>query len=205
MSYRVPRMWPGETVAVLATGPSMSQSVADQVRGLRCVVVNDAFRLAPWADILYAADRRWWEANPDALDFSGIRLCAQPGVRGVGYMQHSGTQGFDPDPSRIRTGGNSGYQAVHVAIHTGAARVLLLGFDMRGTHFFGEHTKRTPDGVLLRNTSPETFRRWVQRFDTLKGHGAEIINCTPGSAISAFPFASIDEVLETSGLARRGG
>lgn len=193
MSYRVPRMWPGETVAVLATGPSMSQVVADKVRGLRCVAVNDAFRLAPWADMLYAADRRWWEANPDALDFNGIRLCAQPGVRGVEYMQHGGTQGFDPDPSRIRTGGNSGYQAVHVAIHAGAARVLLLGFDMHGTHFFGPHTKRTPDGIALRNTSPDSFARWAARFATLTGHGAEIINCTPGSAITAFPFSSIDE------------
>ena len=34
MSYRVPRLWPGRTVAVLATGPSISQEVADQVRGL---------------------------------------------------------------------------------------------------------------------------------------------------------------------------
>lgn len=188
MSYRVPRMFDGQTAAVLATGPSMSQSVADSVRDLPAVAVNDAFRLAPWASILYAADRRWWEANPDALEFAGVKLCAQPGSP-VEYMRNSGTLGFDPNPQFVRTGGNSGYQAVHVAIQAGAARILLLGFDMRGDHFFGQH--KAP----LRNTSPDSFVRWADRFAGLKHCGAEIINCTPGSAINAFPFASLDELV----------
>ncbi len=193
MSYRVPRLWPGRTVAVLATGPSMSQEVADQVRGLPCIAVSDAVRLAPWASILYSADRRWWQANPDAQEFGGVKLCAQAGVEGVEHMVHSGSEGFDPSPSRVRTGGNSGYQAVHVAIHTGAARILLLGFDMHGTHYFGPHTRRAPDGTPLRNTHPDAFTRWARRFSGLAGCGAQIINCTPGSAITAFPFSSIEQ------------
>lgn len=188
-------MWEGDTVAVLASGPSMSQVVADKVRaaGIRAIVVNDTYRLAPWADLLYAADRRWWEANPEAAtEFAGVKLVGQSGVflPGVQVMMRSGTSGFDPNPKFVRTGNNSGYAAVHVAIHAGAARILLCGFDMDGTHWFGSHTKRG-----LRNPNPGSFAAWIPRFADLRGRGAEILNCTPGSKLTAFPFVELDEAL----------
>lgn len=192
MSFAVPRMFEGETVAVLATGQSMSQEVADSVRELPCIAVNDAFRLAPWAAMLIAADKRWWDANPEAMGFAGLKISSQPGA--VNYLRPSGSMGFDPDPSRIRTGGNSGYQAVHVAIQAGAKRILLLGFDMHGTHYFGPHTKKV-GGRALGNPNPEKFRVWLDRFGGLANRGAEIINCTPGSALGAFPMARLDEVM----------
>lgn len=200
MGYCVPRMWEGQTVAVMASGPSMSQAVADQVRaaGLHAIVVNDTYRLAPWADILYAADRRWWEANPEAAtEFSGVKLVGQAGVTlpGVQVMMRSGTTGFDPRPNFVRTGNNSGYAAVHVAIHAGSARILLCGFDMHGTHWFGSHSRKTPSGKALANPHPSSFAAWIGRFAELRGRGAEILNCTPGSKLTAFPFVSLDEAL----------
>ena len=197
MKYRVPRMWEGETVAVLASGPSMSQEVADKVRGLHAIVVNDTYKLAPWADILYAADRRWWEANPEAAQFAGVKLCGQGGMLpdGVSVMMKSGTDGFDPNPNFVRTGNNSGYAAVHVAIHTGAARILLCGFDMHGTHWFGDHTKSTPSGRRLSNPHESSFARWIARFQSLKGAGAEIINCTPGSAMKCFEYKPLEALI----------
>lgn len=193
--YRVPRMFEGETVAVLASGPSMSQEVADAVRGIPCIAVNDTFRLAPWAAILYAADRRWWLANPDAMEFPGVKIASPVGPGGdVKVLRQSGSVGFDPNPSMVRSGGNSGYQAVHVAIQAGAKRILLLGFDMHGTHFFGLHTKKA-EGRALGNPNEQKFRVWIDRFGALRNRGAEIINCTPGSALDAFPKMSLDEVM----------
>ena len=53
--------------SILATGPSMSQAVADRARELGSVLaVNDAFELAPWADGLVANDINWWRARPHA-------------------------------------------------------------------------------------------------------------------------------------------
>jgi len=200
MRYIVPRMWVGETAVVMASGPSMSAEVARIVAeaGVRSVVVSDTYRLAPWADILYAADRRWWEANPEAAtEFRGVKLVGQSGVvlPDVHVMQRSGTDGFDPNPGFVRTGNNSGYAAVHVAAHTGAARILLCGFDMHGTHWFGNHTKRTPTGARLSNPHESSFARWIARFHGLRGCGAEILNCTPGSRIDAFPFVELEEAL----------
>ncbi len=196
----MPRLWPGGTVVVMASGPGMSQAVADAVESsdLPAIAVNSTWRLAPWADMLYAADPEWWH-HPDnraALAFDGLRVSCQP-VAGVHQLRNSGTDGFDPDPAAVRTGGNSGYQALHVAVHAGAARVLLCGFDMGGTHWHGKHP--TP----LRETLSETYGRWIQRFDALapvlKERGVNVVNCTPGSALRCFRVADLkDEIAKTS-------
>jgi hypothetical protein len=153
--WTVPRAHEGATVAILASGPSMSQAVADAVHaaGIPAIAINSTFRLAPWADVLYAADPEWWAhpSNRDALVFKGLRLSCQP-MKAVLQLRNSGVTGFDPDPAAVRTGGNSGYQALHVAIHAGAARVLLCGYDMHGGHWHGKH----PAG--LKETTPRPTR-----------------------------------------------
>lgn len=197
MNWSVPPIWRGDTVAILASGPSMSQPVADRVRaaGLPAIVVNSTFRLAPWADMLYAADAGWWAHNPDALGFAGLKVSVSP-VNGVCRLRNTGVLGFDPDPTAVRTGGNSGYQAVHIAAQAGAARILLLGFDMtaaRGSHWHGDHP------APLRNTEREHYSLWTTHFGLLAleldARGIEVLNCTPGSALTCFSFANIKDVL----------
>ncbi len=194
-AWTVPRMWAGKTVAVLASGPSMSQGVVDEVfaSGAPTIVVNNTFLLAPWADMLYAADAAWWHAHPAAAQFSGLRVTVQD-VRGTLKLRCSGPAGFDPHPSAVRSGGHSGHQAVHIAMHAGARRILLCGFDMRGTHWHGQHAEP------LRNTEQGAYGRWAERFAELREPAAErdieIINCTPDSALTCFPTMSLAEALK---------
>jgi hypothetical protein len=200
--WRVPRIWQGQTVAVLASGKSMSQAVADQVNGygLPCIAVNKTWELAPWAQMLYAADSEWWQQNPKALEFPCLKVSVNDGgthPRGVHVLQQSGYEGFDLDPSRLRTGGNSGYQAVHLAAHAGAERILLLGFNMGGPHWHKAH--KSP----LRETGPSTYERWVNAFDSLvRECPAEIINCTPNSALRLkyTPLASFEPAARCAAL-----
>jgi hypothetical protein len=194
--WRVPRMFEGGTVAVFATGPSLTQEVVDKVRdaGVPAIAVNDAYKLAPWASILYAADIEWWLVHAEATkDFAGVRVGSQPGrVEGIVFLKRTGDDGFDRDPGNIRFGRNSGYGGVHIALHTGASRILLCGFDMHdrnGTHFFGMHKEP------LRNPTANRFLRWIRRFPALNHCGAQIINCTPGSALKCFPMVALDESL----------
>ena len=63
MKWTVPRMWEGQTVAVLASGPSLTPALAQRLRVHRTIAVNHAHRLAPWADMLLALDGGW----PDEL------------------------------------------------------------------------------------------------------------------------------------------
>ena len=198
MSWEPPRIWDGDTVAILASGPSMSQSVADTVRG-RCAVIaiNDTYKLAPWADMLYACDRDWWKVNPHAMAFSGLKVSMQP-VDGVLQVQNGGRIGFDSRPTHIKNGSNSGYQALHLAAHMGASRVLLCGYDMRmvggKTHWFGEH-----EGIL-RKASP--YIDWRGNFAVLApelaARGVQVVNCTPGSGLECFQLADLDASLHRS-------
>ena len=147
--------------------------------------------MAPWADLLYASDAQWWRVNAQqALKFPGIKAsCTEVEYRAVHHIKNTGVEGFDPNPDCLRNGGNSGYAAIHIAIHAKASRIILLGYDMGGAHWFGQH-----EGGL-RNTDSGTFQRWIPRFTGLIGRGSEIINCTPGSALTCFPFMPLEDAL----------
>lgn len=166
-----------KTWAVLGTGPSMSQETADYLKG-KCnvVAVSDSYRLAPWADALVSYDLAWWRVHVEALGFSGEKYC-----------RHSlaGTEQFNPCP--ITIGCNSGLMGMYLAKKKGAERILLLGFDMHGTHFFGKH------GEGLKNTTGIRFSQHIRQFKRFAG--PEVINCTPGSALKQFPISDIRDIV----------
>lgn len=191
-------------MAIFASGPGMSQQVADRVRdaGIPAIAINTTFKLAPWADMLYAADIEWWghlDHHKQAMAFAGLKVTCQP-VHGVNVLRNTGVLGFDPDPGAVRTGGNSGYQAIHIAIHAQASRILLCGFNMRSydgaDHWHAEHPKG------LRRTTPELYDRWCERFLGLAQAAFErnidIVNVTPDSALSAFRKSDLETELATS-------
>ena len=208
MSTVAPRLWPGGTVAIFATGPSLTQADVDYCRGKvdGVVLVNDAHRLAPWGDVLYSSDRQWWPHYQGVPSFTGLRFgigtsvgIANPFARfpEITVLKNTGYDGLERKPSGLRTGGgNSGYAAVNLAVHLGATRILLLGYNMNWTggraHFFGNHPS------ALSQTQGH-FPSWREKFRTmlepLRQLGVEVINCTPQTSISAFPQRALREVL----------
>lgn len=161
--------------AVLATGPSMSQAVADSVRGkCKVIAVSDSWQLAPWADALVSSDANWWRHKRP--EFAGPKF----------------TIGVWPDVEKLTDlpmGSNSGLLGIHVAVKLGATRVLLLGLDMHGSHFFGPHTGP------LKNTGDSRRDAMKSQFASYKPRGVEIINCTPGSALTCYPMGNLDDCL----------
>lgn len=164
------------TFAVLATGPSMSQELADYVRGkCKVVAVSDAYKLAPWADALVSNDRNWWDNNIAARQFAGRRFASVALPGGVEALPRVGVFGG---------GLNSGLQGMRAAELLGAKRILLLGFDMAGTHYFGPHP------APLKNTTAKRFVKHIEQFN--KWSGCPVINCTPRSALKRFPMSTIE-------------
>lgn len=180
-------------MVVAGSGPSLTTADLEfcRDRGARTIVVNDAYKLAPWADCLYAADDKWWKWNEGVATFHGLKYTITPCRKewpGLQTVLNAGRDGLELVPTGVRTGSHSGYQAVNLAVHFGASRIVLLGCDMRGNHFFGSHQ----DG------SRPPFVVGIQAFETLveplKAAGVGIVNCTPGSAIKAFRMASLSDV-----------
>jgi len=108
-------------------------------------------------------------------------------------LQNTGTTGLELDPTGLRTGINSGYQAINLAVHLGASRIILLGYDMGpdGTrdHWFGEH----PDG------QPSPYPQMREYFETLveplQAIGVTVINCSRRTALTAFPCVPLEQEL----------
>jgi hypothetical protein len=195
----VPKLWPGGTVVCIAGGPSLTVEDVNYVRGKvdGVVGVNDAYRIAPWIDVLYACDAKWWDHHKGVRSFTGLKYSLQRQAakwRGVSVLQNTGTDGLQMKPNGLKTGKNSGYQAINLAVHLGAKRILLLGYDMEikhgsKSHWFGDH----PWG----NRPPVSSFRGMFRtlVAPLEKHGVTVINCSRSTSLDAFPCMALELAL----------
>ena len=178
--------WEGETVAILASGPSMTKAQADLAAKVKRIAINDTYLLAADADILYAADPEWWFHNQDALLFAGMKIMAKDvhGLPGVHFAK----------PLHVSVGGNSALRAAHIAYEAGAAKIILLGVDLNDddqTHWHGLHD------APLRNPTPSVFRaaRLAWKAAASSKMGPIIVNCSPNSSLDCFPKMTLQEAL----------
>lgn len=197
--WRIPAMWAGQTVAILASGPSMSADVAEQVReaGIPAIAINTTWRLAPWAAMLYAADVEWWHRNPDAHGFKGLKVTIQerPNVPDILVLRNAGAGGYTDLNDCVHTLGHSSAQAIQIAVKAGASRVLLAGMDMtnaRGRHWHEDH----PQGMKL--TEEAHFARWRERLAAVapefERRGVDVVAVTP-TALTCFRLSTLEEEL----------
>jgi hypothetical protein len=202
----VARRWEGQTVVVAAPGPSLTAEVAERCRGFPVIAVQDAYRLIPWADVLYGCDAAWWNIHGGrgAGDFAGEKWSSHDGgtndktlaaeTYGLHLVAGAHGEGFSTDPAAIHYGSNSGFQAVNLAILWGAARIVLVGFDMRTVdgkrHFFGDH----PPGLTNEADFASFIPPFVRAAAALPA-GVSIVNATPDSALTCFPMGALDDAL----------
>lgn len=103
---------------------------------------------------------------------------------------------LDDEVCVVGDGGNSSFQAANLAVQFGIKRLLLVGVDMRldhGVHWHGRHPH------FLNNPSPVNIDRWRRIFDLNAPRfaelGVEVINCSPISALQAYPKMTLREAL----------
>lgn len=204
----VPRLLPdGGTVLITGSGPSLTQADVTLARAHvdHVIAVNDSYKLSPDATVLYAADAHWWGWHKGAVAIHTVGNVKYPAFTGrlryclgrtpyadVQMLRRGPKTGLTLDPGKVGLGMNGVYQSINVAVHLGATRILLLGLDMhnkQGSHFFGHHP----------NQSQPPYSLCIQAFQTLveplQTAGVEILNCTPGTAVKAFPRVPLAEAL----------
>ena len=201
--WTAPRLWPGETVCCLGSGPSLTAAQCERARGrARVIACNDSWRLAPWADVLYGCDWRWWRKHAGVPAFAGVKVTISNSLGhlddypDINVIENTGTEGLDTRPNGIRTGRNSGYQAINLAVHMGAALVVLLGYDMKAAadgrlHFFGDHEDWPTRPTIFENVFVPQFKTLLS---PLRDLGVEVVNCTPDSALTVFHMKHLDEM-----------
>lgn len=220
----IDRGWEGKTVVCIASGPSVTPEQLEIVRAarerdeIRVAVVNDMYLVAPWADLLYFADAKWWQWHSQGLPkaWPWVKFTAEQVAKayasfagqkatifGTGmatsdpkvFMLHNhGSDKLSEKRNGLHTGSNSGYQVLNLVTLAGAKRIPLVGYDMRFTngksHSHNGHPHKMPEN---------SYRDFAKTFATmvpqLQKWGVEVLNCTPGSAIQCFPRADLASLL----------
>jgi len=202
----VPRLWPGKTCVILGGGSSLTQADVDYVRGkAKVIAIKETGAcslpgrppLAPWADVLYGCDAKYWKYENGAPTFKGLKFALEPQTTawpGVQVLRDLGHDGLELDASGLRTGHNSGYQAINLAVHLGVKRIVLLGFDMWAgpqgdQNWFGPHPNHvvSPYAIFL--------TRFTSIVQPLKDAGVTVLNASRFTVLNAFPRVKLEEIV----------
>lgn len=207
--WSVPPVWSDRAAAyVLGGGPSLCGFDVERLRGRGHVIaVNSAYRLAPWADVLYFADCLWLTGGTDkngrktpshveaVRAFRGLKVTREPTA-----LQHVPQAFLVARDKSVRlgirpaggvAGLDSGTNAINLAWLLGARkRIVLLGFDMRPNgHWHNDHG----------HAKPETFSKYyvpgLQRMaDALREMNCLLLNASPGSALTGVAGVPLDDL-----------
>jgi hypothetical protein len=202
--------WHGECVAIVGGGPSLNPNEVALLRDrIHVIAIKAAVDLCPWAEAVYGCDAPWWNYVKGLPKYPGLKF-----FHGVQANQWAGLHRVEIDlsvdamlidkPLKVGNGGNSGFQAINLAIQFGASDIILLGFDMGAPdqhklHWYGRNKWEGANNPMGSN-----FKRWQQGFDlakkSIKALGVEIVNCSPQTRLNTFRTAPLGETLEAWGL-----
>jgi hypothetical protein len=209
--FAVPREWDGDTVIIIGGGPSIRALGQDEIipklEGRYPVIaINNAYMLAPWADVLYWADNHWlcdnWRSLHEHVGWRRITR-QQPKLRDVratprwlpeiDVIMCRPSSGISVDPTTI-CGRNGGHNAINLAFLFGARRIVLLGFDLdESQHKQNWHELHT------RPTRTDVYSQWRKDFAAaateLKKHNIDVVNTNPESRIDCFRFSSLNDCI----------
>lgn len=188
-------------MVLLGDGPSLTQADVDACRGLaRVLAMNYSFRLAPWADVLWSYHTRGLvqTSGVDPATYQGRIFSAEPVPDHTAWplLRLTGPDGLELDPTGLRHGNNSGYSAINLAVHLGARRIVLLGYDCSAAPDGRFNFAKPADDPSRKAYGFAAWRRW---YGTLPGPlhaaGVEVLNASRETALECFPRVSLQQAL----------
>lgn len=192
-----PQLGRWDVVVCLASGPSLNAEDVERVRQWRIaeppnrerrgvIVVNTTFRLAPWADGLFAMDRTFWNHYQAEIDATFV---------GERFSNNALNAKTRSTRVTMPSYGNSGAAAVSLASHFGARRIILLGYDVKygpngEKHWHGDHPKGLGNAGRI--------NLWAVKFDRLAKEvegKSSVINCSRDTDLQCFKKGKLEEEL----------
>jgi|TARA_R110001606_G_C15293407_1_gene641803 hypothetical protein len=196
----VPKLFQGETIYIIGGGPSLKNFNFQQLQGCKTIAINKAIIYHNTADILYWTDGRFYTWFKNEVDsYRGLKFALKPGsqyTHDIQVLKKGKPYGLEEDPQSLAHGFNSGYAAINLAYHLGAARIILLGFDMANdgkiTHFHdGYPTKGAGDHIYKEKFLPG----FDQLNSEIRAKGVHVFNATSYSRLNSFPKITIEQAL----------
>jgi hypothetical protein len=204
LRWDIPKDWEGETVVCIGSGPSLTTEQVRYTKGKAIVIaINNAGWLAPWADVLYFCDRKWFMWHNEEAWFQAFEGRIIKGSLddrdcitdfGMKNVLLGGDYGYIERSDAICHGRNSGYAAVHLAARRGAKKIILIGYDMgfdegKPSHWHGGH--KTP-------AKPSNYKIMRARWPSLAlemPKDIDVVNCSIRTRIDCFRHGRLDSEL----------
>lgn len=243
MPWSVPKIWKDSECWIIGGGASVRDQFGipeslvpetkeqfrefgdylSSIHDKRVIGVNMACFLGDWVDVAFWGDsdtytdqREWFS------DFGGLKVSCHPSFDGkkfpdVMYLKRfkSRTQGITLNPSEVGWGFNSGFAALNLAVHLGAKKIVLLGFDMYKhpkhgrVHWHAGYIDKTKiptrrqrmNGITAPRASTRApFSKHMEMFPIAAKEidklGIQVLNACPDSALKCFPRVSVQEALK---------
>ena len=217
--WNAPEIWPDQTVYIIGGGQSVLDLDLRPIHKRPVIGVNNAFEKGPWVDVTFFGDKRWWENNWKKLFRHPCLIVTNNNwqyfrkVDRVKQMKRNNRAGiWWRTQNELCWNKNSGGAAVNLAYLLGAAKIVLLGFDMKvgerkdlhsGHNWHDDHTRhhpKGPDDGIYKDRFIPAFRRIKVDLDQLNMNGngrrqVEILNASPDSAMDYFPIVALEDTL----------
>lgn len=195
-------MWEGQTVYVLGGGPSARPHV-DKLRGQHLIVVNASWTVAPFAEVLFFADSRFWGQYGAEIkaSFPGLVVSCSGGVSdpGVKSVRRDKPPKILPDQLGVTMARTSLTGAIVLAAKAGAAKVVLVGADGQlgpdGTRH--NHEVKYPWSFMT-SSYVKQQAELASVAGPLRRMGVTVVNASPGSAFNMFPAVDLDNELNNN-------
>lgn len=169
MKTSIPNKFEGETVVIVATGPSITDEQivhlydARILNRIKVITVNNAYQIVPFTDIQVACNDNWWEYyllhDPSLRTIKADCWTRYKHISekyGINYIDSIVKDGLSGDQSVVHINHGSGPMAINFATLYGFKKIILLGHDMKYAkdydgknqkvgstprHYFGEYPK----------------------------------------------------------------
>ena len=197
--WAVPPEWPGETAFIVAGGPSVRGQPLELLRGRRAIAVNTSWEAVPWAAFLFFGDSRWWREHRERTGiYAGRIVTVSRHAVGPGLLRldkHRPPPALRAERTAVAQSRTSLAGAIGLAVHLGAARLVLLGADGGPapdgrTHHHAPHPWPPrpdcwgPQLAELRALAPALAARRIA-----------VRNASPGTRIDWWPVARLEDCL----------
>jgi hypothetical protein len=226
-------MWDGADVWIIGGGPSIPVQFGIPEKVIKSVVeghsppsiyspymeylhnkhvigINMAYHIGTWMDIIMFGDNGFFLREEQGLAaYPGLKVSCAPNSRSEPWVKYverdlEHPKGISEHPDKVSWNNNTGAAAISLAVHTGAKRIMLLGFDMKLNKNNNQHWHDLyKKGPLLKQDQRRArklpFDRHLSGFPVIqqdaKRMKVEILNVCPDSDIMCLPKYTLKELI----------
>lgn len=143
----IPNSYQGETVVIVATGPSLNKEQIDFINAARhynhcrIMTVNNSYQLFNYVDIHVACNDNWWEHYwwedkklQEIRDYGGdlwTRYEYLAEEYKINFIDSIVKDGLSRDAEVVHINHGSGPMAINIAYLYGFRKMILVGHDMK--------------------------------------------------------------------------